>query len=52
MKLPGENAYRIAFHRFATPLEKYPEGKGFHREVCTELLEFDENGKMKPVIIR
>lgn len=52
VKLPGENAYRIAFHRFATPLEKYPEGKGFHREVCTELLEFDENGKMKPVIIR
>lgn len=51
LEVPGENRYIIAFHRFATPLENYPEGKGFHREVCTAELTFDESGKMNPVKI-
>lgn len=51
LKVPGQDRYIIAFHRFATPLENYPEGKGYHREVCTAELTFDEAGKMKPVKI-
>ena len=56
VKLPAENKeedkYKIAYHRFATPLEKYPEGKkGFYREICIADIEFDENGMMKPVQI-
>lgn len=51
VKLPDKDSYIIAFHRFGTPLEKYPSGKGFYREICTEHLYFDENGKMKPVIL-
>lgn len=49
--LRDKDGYVIAFHRFATPLDKYPEGKGFHRETCLSQLKFDENGKMLPVKI-
>ncbi len=50
-KLPGEDRYLIAYHRFATPLEQYPEGKGWHRELCLAPLMFDENGEMMPVVV-
>lgn len=51
VKLPGQDAYRIAFHRFATPLENYPTGKGYHRETCIEDLFFGPDGKIKPVVL-
>ena len=51
-KMPDEERYLIAYHRFATPLEEYPEGKGWHREVCLAPLEFGADGRMLPVIVR
>ena len=51
-RMPGEERYLIAYHRFATPLEEYPEGKGWHREVCLAPLDFDKEGRMLPVIVR
>ena len=45
------DTYYIAYHRFATPLNKYPEGKGFHREVCIAELKFGADGKMEKVVI-
>jgi hypothetical protein len=48
-QLSGEEYY-IAYHRFGTPLEKYPDEKGCHREVCLNLLEFTAEGLIKPVI--
>jgi hypothetical protein len=46
----GVNDY-IGYHRFATPTQNYPEGKGFHREVCISPLEFDEkNNRIKKVV--
>lgn len=50
LKMSGEDRYFIAYHRFATPVEKYPDGKGWHREVCIAPLAFDEDGFMMPVI--
>lgn len=47
-----DDVYYIAYHRFATPLKKYPEGKGFDREVCIAELKFGEDGKMKPVVVQ
>ncbi len=44
----GDNYY-IAYHRFGTPLEKYPEGKGFHRETCIDKLTFGADGLMEKV---
>ena len=48
-KEPDRDVYYIGYHRFATPTVNYPEGKGYHRELCLDRLYFDENGKMLPV---
>lgn len=47
--IPKEDQYVIAYHRFATPVEHYPEGKGWHRESCLGNLEFNAEGHMLPV---
>lgn len=49
-RLPGEDNYRIAYHRLSSP-EKHPQNRGCYREVCIALLGFDKDGKMKKVII-
>jgi beta-xylosidase len=49
LKVPETNDYYIAYHRFGTPLDCYPEGKGYNREVCLDKIEFDANGLMKVV---
>lgn len=49
LKMPGDNQYWIAYHRFATPVENYPEGKGWHRETCMARLSFGRDGLMQPV---
>ena len=48
--IPEDEEYLISYHRFATPLGRYEEGFGFHREVCLNKLEFDQStGLMKPI---
>lgn len=49
LRIPGTDQYRIAYHRFATPVERYPEGKGWHREMCTAPLYFGDDGRICPV---
>ena len=49
VQLPGSDCWKIAYHRFGTPTERYPEGKGFHRETCIADLEFSEDGLIKQV---
>ncbi len=49
LKEPGEDRYYIAYHRFVTPLTRFSEGKGFHRETCIDPLAFGEDGKLKKV---
>ncbi len=51
LKMPQEDRYLIAYHRFGTPLKQYPEGRGWHREVCIAPLTFDEDGFMMPVVV-
>jgi hypothetical protein len=46
---PGTDRYWIAYHRFVTPLTRYAEGKGYHREVCIDPLNFGEDGLMSRV---
>jgi hypothetical protein len=48
---PGTDRYWIAYHRFVTPLTRYAEGKGYHREVCIDPLAFGEDGLMSRVIL-
>ncbi|MBD2868492.1 family 43 glycosylhydrolase [Paenibacillus arenilitoris] len=46
---PGTDKYVMAYHRFVTPLTRFTEGKGYHREVCITPLAFGEDGLMKRV---
>ncbi|WP_019914038.1 family 43 glycosylhydrolase [Paenibacillus sp. HW567] len=46
---PDTGQYFIAYHRFVTPLSRFTEGKGYHREVCIDPLTFGEDGLMKQV---
>lgn len=50
MKTPAQDAWIIAYHRFALLLAEYPEGKGYHRETCIDSVEFDEDGLMKKIL--
>lgn len=50
LQIPGEDEYYIAYHRFFTPLNRFTDGKGFHRETCIDAVSFDETtGWMLPV---
>lgn len=49
MQEPGTDQYWIAYHRFVTPLTRFKDGKGFHREVCIDPVTFGEDGLMQPV---
>ncbi|SEN50293.1 Beta-xylosidase [Amphibacillus marinus] len=53
VKVPDQDKYYLAYHRFATPLAQYPEGKakGYNRETCIAPLDFDQDGLMRPVIV-
>jgi hypothetical protein len=46
---PGTDSYYIAYHRFVTPLTRFTEGKGFHRETCIAPLAFGPDGLMERV---
>lgn len=48
--IPENDEYLIAYHRFATPIGRYKEGFGFHREVCINKVEFDKNTGLMKII--
>jgi hypothetical protein len=43
---PGTDKYWIAYHRFVTPLTRFTQEKGYHREVCIDPLSFGDDGLM------
>lgn len=51
LQIPDKDEWYIVYHRFC-----YPDGinmgreAGFHREVCMDKLEFNDDGSIKPVI--
>lgn len=49
MNEPGTDDYWMAYHRFVTPLTRFTEGKGYHREVCIDRVTFGADGLMQPV---
>lgn len=46
---PENEEYWIAYHRFVTPLTRFPDEKGCHREVCLDRITFGEDGLMQPM---
>lgn len=51
MQEPDRDEYWIAYHRFVTPLSRFKEGKGYHRETCIDRITFGEDGLMQPVVL-
>jgi len=48
LKLPGKEDWYIIYHRINS---KYiNDGPGYHREICIDKLEFNEDGSIKKVI--
>jgi hypothetical protein len=39
----------MAYHRFVTPLTRFNDYKGIHRETCIDPLTFGQDGLMQPV---
>lgn len=51
IQIPGKDEWRIIYHRFNIP-DGINMGRsaGYHREVCIDKLEFNEDGSIKPVV--
>lgn len=51
LKIPGRDEWYIVYHRFFRPEGiKWGDAAGFHREVCIDRMEFNEDGSIKPVM--
>lgn len=52
LQLPGEDEWHIIYHRFNRP-DGITMGRaaGYHREVCMDKMEFNEDGSIKPVVV-
>ena len=48
LNIPGTDEWRIVYHRINKWYLK--DGPGVHREVCIDRMEFNEDGKIKPVV--
>jgi arabinoxylan arabinofuranohydrolase len=50
IQVPGKDEWYIVYHRFTYPAGiSMGESAGYHREVCVDKLEFNEDGSMKQV---
>jgi len=51
LQLPGKDEWYIVYHRFSRPNGiQMGEAAGYHREVCIDRMEFDEDGSIRPVV--
>ncbi|PXV66362.1 glycosyl hydrolase family 43 [Dysgonomonas alginatilytica] len=51
LQIPEKDEWYIVYHRFNRPNGiKMGDAAGFHREVCIDKMEFNEDGSIKPVI--
>ncbi len=48
LQLPGTDEWIIVYHRINKNFLK--DGPGYHREVCIDRMEFNEDGTIKPVV--
>ena len=51
LQIPGTDEWRIVYHRFNRPNGiEMGEAAGYHREVCIDKMEFNEDGSIRKVI--
>lgn len=50
LQIPNKDEWYIVYHRFSYPTGiKMGDAGGFHREVCIDKLEFNQDGTIKQV---
>lgn len=49
LKVPGKDQWYIVYHRINKDYLDRRNGPGFHREVCIDPMEFEADGRIKPV---
>src|SRR5690606_4138681 len=51
LPIPGKDEWYIVYHRISRPNGiKMGESAGYHREVCIDKMEFNEDGTIKQVV--
>lgn len=51
LNIPNTDEWYIVYHRFSIPNGiKMGDAAGYHREVCMDKLEFEEDGRIKKVV--
>lgn len=51
LQIPGKDEWYIVYHRFSLPNGiEMGEAAGYHREVCIDKMEFNEDDSIKPVV--
>lgn len=49
LQVPGKDKWYIVYHRINPAYLDKDDGPGFHREVCIDPMEFEKDGRIKPV---
>ena len=49
LQIPGKDRWYIVYHRINPAYIDRANGPGFHREVCIDPMEFESDGRIKPV---
>ena len=50
LRVPGTDEWYIVYHRINKNYIEKPNGPGWHREVCIDKMEFNEDGTIKRVV--
>ena len=50
LQIPGTDEWRIVYHRINKDYLKPDKGSGYHREVCIDRMEFNQDGSIKQVM--
>ena len=51
IQTPNTNEWHIVYHRFNRPKGiTMGNAAGYNREVCIDVLEFNEDGSIKPIV--
>ena len=50
VQVPGKDKWYIVYHRINKDYLDRKDGPGYHREVCIDPMEFEKDGRIKPVV--
>ncbi len=53
LQIPNKDEWYVVYHRFSKPIGiTMGDAAGFHREIAIDRLEFNDDGSIKPVIVK